>query len=241
MKIIKEKTENQTYSYGCIMGYFDTPISNIQIEENDIYNNDTNEFGLEIEPHVTILFGLLDDKIPENEIVDLLLMINPPEISSKMVNIFESNEYDVVKYEIEGNNLHILNKIFSTYPNENSYPTYEPHSTIAYVKKGTGKKYIQVLLHEEIKQISYWVYSMANGKKIKIDPKNNLIETIREEYDDSIIVEYLGYDIIIKPHTRLNDAYYFSIYENNIYKMALRGPILYDNGLNVCKNYINNI
>lgn len=258
-KMIREKSEEQTYSYGCVMGFFDSPIANIEIADEDVYNNEANEFGREIEPHVTVLYGLLDDQIDEVDLLEFLSMVKCPQVSSKIVSLFENDEYDVVKFDIESSGLVILNDILSkAYPNENKYPEYHAHSTIAYCVKGTGSKYIQVLMHEEIKEISYWVYSMANGKKVKINPVDQTIEVLREadgveseideietdtkllnEPESQVVETYYGYQIKCRPHARFKDAFIFTVYnEKNIYAMGIKGPVPYNKGLEACKYFI---
>ena len=45
--------------------------------------------------------------------------------------------YDVVKYRIKSPVLDSLHEAAGKYPNQDDYPEYHPHMTIAYVKKGT--------------------------------------------------------------------------------------------------------
>jgi hypothetical protein len=59
--LLKEGS-NQTYDYGCVMLYFDFPlmdkIHNV-IDPKDIYYEEGDRsFGLEDEPHTTLLYGL---------------------------------------------------------------------------------------------------------------------------------------------------------------------------------------
>ena len=59
--LISEASGN-TYDYGCAMLYFDFPkMSEIhdQIDPSDIYEDDKDKtYGLEDEPHCTLLYGL---------------------------------------------------------------------------------------------------------------------------------------------------------------------------------------
>lgn len=182
LQLLNEKTEDQDYSYGCIMGFFKNRFKDPKIDEDDLYNNDEDEYGLEIEPHVTVLYGLKDDEIDEDEIVNLLKMIDGPMVSTKQISLFKNDKFDVVKWDIDSKDLEILNKIFSkTYPFKSDFPDYHAHCTIAYCKPGTGSKYEKVLDKEQKKKIDFWVYSKANGKKIKIIPGNKDIEILREE------------------------------------------------------------
>jgi len=171
-KHLNEKTENQSYSSGCIMGYFNTPFPEIEIDKDDLYNNDENEYGLELgDKHVTILYGLHDDEINEDDIVKLFSMINGPEVTTNKISLFENEKYDVVKWDIESEELTLLNKmVTSMFPYTSNFPDYYAHATIGYCIPGKGKTY-QKDLDESLKmKVDYWIYSKADGKKIKIVP-----------------------------------------------------------------------
>lgn len=183
-KLILEKTADQKYSSGCIMGYFNDAISdNIKIDKKDLYNNDANEFGLEVEPHVTVLYGTQDNDIKEDNVNNLLYLIPTFEIECTGISLFKKDEYEVVKFEIESDMLRKLNSLIQElFPYKSDYPDYKPHSTIAYVKPGEGEKYEEKFKETIKKKIDYWIYSKADGKKIKIIPGES-IEVIRETRD----------------------------------------------------------
>ena len=39
LQLLKEKKENQDYSYGCIMGYFKKGFKDPKIDKDDLYDN----------------------------------------------------------------------------------------------------------------------------------------------------------------------------------------------------------
>ena len=80
---------------------------------------------------------------------------------------------DVLKFEVDYSFLHKNNKILKKFPHTSEFPTYEPHMTIAMVRKGKGDKYTQTLPTnlQKILKPSHFVYSKANGKEVKIDIK----------------------------------------------------------------------
>lgn len=105
---------------------------------------DLHEFGIEEEAHITVMYGFL----PEVKVEDI-----KPEMKDKIIfkediefsglSLFENDEYDVVKIDIESKKLHKYNKFFSEkFPFESDFDEYIPHLTIAYCKKGTGKYYV---------------------------------------------------------------------------------------------------
>lgn len=165
------------HDYGCVMIYFDITKTNwdklqSMIDEEDVYTEEGDKsFGREDEPHVTILYGLHATNTDEDieEIVDTL---KAPELILKEISIFEKEKFDVLKFDIVGDSAEKLSKMnakFAKLPHTTSYPDYHPHSTIAYIKKGKGKKYCQTLKKDEIIIVNptNFVYSKADGTKNK--------------------------------------------------------------------------
>ena len=254
-KKILEKTENQSYDYGCIMGYFnenplDKLTDKLEIKSDDLYNNEENEYGLEIEPHCTILYGIHDNEVTEEEIVNTLKIFKLFDVKFDKISAFENEKYDVLKFDLDSDSLHIMNKIIcSLFPYTSSFPNYHPHCTIAYLKPGLSKEYISIQPENISLPINCWVYSQANGRKISIDIDGN-VKVLREatEMNENIntitnydIIDYNGYEIRINKSIKFKESYIFSIYKNNNYIMGIKGPTTYDNGLETCKSYIDNL
>lgn len=138
-----------SYSKGCLM--LDMPedlkskwFSEItsKIKEEDIHKE--AGFGIENEPHITVLYGFeLPTVTPED--IEGLLLEEPVSFKLVDVSFFEAELYDVLKFGIESEQLHILNYLFKNLPYENKFPDYRPHLTIAYLKKGTAEKYVYAL------------------------------------------------------------------------------------------------
>jgi hypothetical protein len=86
--------------------------------------------------------------------------------------LFENEKYDVLKFEVVGDNLHETNADLKKFPHTTSFPDYNPHLTIAYLKKGEGSKYVNMLnkagLNEFWLAPQYGVYSKPNGSKTHI-------------------------------------------------------------------------
>jgi 2'-5' RNA ligase len=178
VKSINEKIDTQ-YEYGCIMAYT-KDIKQININDADIYDNDNNEFGIETEQHVTVLYGLHDNEILEEDVINLFNMITLDSIKLTGISLFNNELYDVVKYDVESESLHILNKMATCmFPFTSNFPDYHPHMTIDYCKPGKGEKYIKTFKKPKEVKFEYWVYSMANGKKIKIVPGKG-VKILRE-------------------------------------------------------------
>ncbi len=160
-------------SYGCLMVFLDYDKSEWNklqdnIDKEDLFEPDTK--GLEKDPHITILYGLHED-IKDEDIEKEIKEIEKPKIKLGGVSSFENEKFDVLKFDIESSDLHKLNKQFSdNFPYTTDYPNYEPHATIAYVKKGTAKKYLDKIKGIDVSP-SKIVYSKVNGedKNYKLD------------------------------------------------------------------------
>jgi 2'-5' RNA ligase len=168
-----KKDDKKKYNYGCVMLYFKVPeledyIS--KIEDKDVY--DEKGYGIETKSHITLLYGLHDDEIKEKEVFDLLLKYEYPDLLLVKPSLFENDDYDVLKFDVKYPKktekiLHIVNKeLEDTFPYTSDYPDYHPHCTIAYLKKGEGKKYVEMFKDAEITvHPEKIVYSKADGKK----------------------------------------------------------------------------
>lgn len=173
INLIKELiTEKKNDTYGCAMLYFYFPeINKIQddINPNDVYEEEGDRtYGFEDEPHTTLLFGLHQEVTPD-EIKDVLdqFTFGPCIISN--ASLFENEKYDVLKFDVSGDNLHDVNSALKKFPHTNSFPNYHPHLTIGYLKPGTGKRYVKMLKGYKYElQPQYAVYSSPDGTKTKI-------------------------------------------------------------------------
>jgi 2'-5' RNA ligase len=97
-------------------------------------------FGREHEMHVTVLYGLHTET---PGVVKTAVSTFPSfDVELAATSLFTSNEsFDVVKLGVRSPELHRLNKIVaSNCAHTNKFPTFQPHVTIAYIKKGKGWK-----------------------------------------------------------------------------------------------------
>jgi|GEM_PF-640819 len=127
---------------GCLMFYPDIDINDwVNGIRKLVPSHIVEEY--EFEPHLTILYGF-DDNLMDTDrlkaIVNAYLSEYPIRIKADTIGLF-SNEMDVIKIEVEdlnGNLTRLNSLVKSEFPYQNDYPTYKPHVTIAYAKKGTG-------------------------------------------------------------------------------------------------------
>lgn len=157
------------HSYGCLMLAFDFPDwkSHLDIiNKDDIY--DEKGFGLETDPHVTVLYGILPEVDIDN--IKELCYINSDYCTIKECSIFANNNiYDVVKYDVESKYLLHLNEILrESLPYHSDFYGYTPHMTLSYVKAGRGVNYIHTLDKPLILKPSKLIYSYPDGNVKKI-------------------------------------------------------------------------
>lgn len=157
--------------FGCLMVYFDIPNWKEILEKVNIDVKDVHRYGLEKEPHVTVLYGFHLDKVNKNDIKKEIekLKIKPFKIKLSKITQFQNKEYDVLKFDIENETLKKLNKHFgANFPYTNDFPEYNPHMTVGYVLPGSGKKYLGKDFSSIEVDANKFVYSE------KADAKNRL-------------------------------------------------------------------
>jgi hypothetical protein len=163
----------QVYPYSCAMLYFNpdtiTELHN-KINPDDLYTEEEG-FGLEPESHCTLLYGLHDNEVSIDDIINVLNKYTYTNCKAHNLSCFNSPKYDVLKYDIMGDNLNDTNEELKQFPFTSDYPDYYPHMTIAYLKPGKGNDYINMLGDEHNEMImtpQYAVYSRTDGAKHKI-------------------------------------------------------------------------
>lgn len=165
--------ESSGYQYGCVM--VEVPVSNWNeitsyIDPEDVYTGGDDTHGIQEFPHLTLLYGLHKEVTPEMVKSVFEGFTKDINIEVNGIDIFENKDYDVVKFNVNPDGaLQELHDKLSEFPNSNDFPDYKPHITIAYVKSGTGKKYVKPDYKYEVKNVNHITYSMANGNKIKFE------------------------------------------------------------------------
>lgn len=193
IKDIILEANKQKFDYGCAMLYFDMPeMEQIQsyIEENDLYTGDGSDgrnYGMETDPHCTLLYGL-HEEVTLDQVKHILDQLQFHPLVLHNASTFNNPKYDVLKFDVRENtkglwnqqSIFRANEALTKLPHTTDYPDFHPHSTIAYLKPGTGKKYVDML--KDMHVMAYpkkAVYSMPSGKqyniKIKTDGKPKAI------------------------------------------------------------------
>ena len=133
------------------------------IDEDDVYIKPYDEsYGLEEQPHVTILYGIHEDEVDPSVVVDMIEQkFLPAVVSISEISIFEQDGYDVVKYDVPVTDQiqEYRDLIEGSFANTQMFDEYHPHITIAYVRPGKGKKYVTTLREPFEVRFSKGVYS----------------------------------------------------------------------------------
>lgn len=155
--------------FGCLM--LEYPANNwdkllSQIDDDDLYDDGSGTFLKETEPHVTVLYGF-HDEVKSGDIRKLIDDLRHLPIKAKLTSItfFDCPDYDVVKFDVDCPELHILNAAVRELPHTNSYPDYHPHVTLAYVKKGAGEKYKDITMEPVDVIFEKFIYSDKDRNK----------------------------------------------------------------------------
>ena len=168
---------------GCIMHMLDSQMTNeIRAKQLTIDPEDLHENGIEDDVHITVLYGLLRDDPSAfiRAILDLKVdhkswTETDPTYKLGKFSLFENEEFDVLKVDVESPDLHAMNTFFKSRfaYDKGYYPGYNPHVTVAYLKPGTGQKYVNDVhtvetLGANISTITYSGFKDSNGKRSHI-------------------------------------------------------------------------
>jgi 2'-5' RNA ligase len=165
-----ESKRGDLFEYGCVMIYPDITnweeITSI-IEEGDIYDKEPR-YGIETDPHITVLYGL-HKEVTANDIKKSLKRFKNKKIEIDIDGIgkFDSGKFSVIKLNVESSILNSMNKSLSKLPHTTDFPDYRPHMTIAYVKPGKADKYLNESYKVGFTSINKIVYKMISGEKIE--------------------------------------------------------------------------
>jgi 2'-5' RNA ligase len=113
-----------------------------EVSDDDIFVSPQDpSFGREDEMHVTMLYGLHSNSPDQAE--KILKGEKPIHVKLGKIEVFTNpQKFDVIVISIESEDLCRLNqKLRDNVEYTNTYDKYQPHATIAYVKKGKGWKH----------------------------------------------------------------------------------------------------
>lgn len=108
-----------------------------QISNDVLFVDEDGGMGREEEQHVTVKYGL-HDSMPSDELLNIFASTAPFNAQIEPISLFRNEKYDVVKMGVSSPQLREFNRRVSTEcPCTDTFPDYNPHITLAYVKPGT--------------------------------------------------------------------------------------------------------
>lgn len=139
--------EQERRKFSCVLAIFREKIREkiLSLGESIIPDNclyAPQEKGREDEPHVTVLYGIETED--PSQVKGITSSEKPFQIELGNISKFSADEYDVLKIEVLATkNLRQLHeRIKKEVKNQQTYPNYVPHVTLAYAKKGSCDKHL---------------------------------------------------------------------------------------------------
>lgn len=131
---------------GCVMLELPPELADEVLAMADaLEEGDLGPGGREGDPHVTSLWGVHDEEADGPDVTQKVAAdFGPVTVRLGPVSVFPEADdgQDVVKVELEGDDLHRLHEALkASLPSTQAHPDYKPHITLGYVKAGAGQKY----------------------------------------------------------------------------------------------------
>lgn len=141
-----------------------------KVKDKDLYTPPEDYIhGREEEPHVTVLYGI-HSQLP-TEVTKLISNGLSFDIKLKNVSIFTNNAmFDVVKVEAISPSLNYFNSLLrNNVGNTQYFNNYQPHVTVAYIKKGKCSDLCGGADFKDVKwNVNTVIFSSKNGEKTPI-------------------------------------------------------------------------
>lgn len=152
------------YDYACLM--MDVyPISLITKLQNQIDKVDLGKDGLETNQHITVVYGI-DSCVGLSRILKFI-PTNIGNLKLGEISAFKNNDDDILKISIIPSDelLKLRANLVSKLPVTLTYPNFEPHITLAYLKKGTADKYLDKFKNIDVSKetITLEKYNYSSG------------------------------------------------------------------------------
>lgn len=138
---------------GCLM--LDVNIKNWKsLLTTYINSSDLSEDGYELNPHITVIYGLADN-INSDKLKSFISKISKIKFDIIGLSKFNNDEFSVIKLDVESKQLNELNRILANnFDCKFSFPDYHAHITLAYIKPEHSESYKDFVLEKPIKSNS---------------------------------------------------------------------------------------
>jgi 2'-5' RNA ligase len=145
-----------------------------KVKDKDLYTPPEDYIhGREEEPHVTILYGI-HSQLP-TEVAKIISNGLSFEIKLKSISIFTNNAvFDVIKIEATSPSLNYFNNLLKNNVNNTQYfNNFQPHVTVAYIKKGRCSDLCGNTDFKDVKwTVNTVIFSSKNGDRTPIRLKS---------------------------------------------------------------------
>jgi len=193
----------------------------VQIDEVDVYTED--DHGLEDQPHVTALYGIHEQDF--DKVQDKIDFQGPVylQVNWGKLGVFSNDKYDVLHATCElTDSLGELNQYLKdTFEYTSAHPVYNPHCTIAYLKKGKGVKYkklgdgiqstmfdVELVTFSDSASVHKDLVLKKKEKKAYADLKVNPPDTRLKKMDADQIQQYVqAYDVEKQKYEQKKNPY----------------------------------
>ena len=144
----------ESHKYSCVMGALPSDLSagihqlRQHVAPQDVMEDAGN-------PHVTVLYGLhtsdpqvIYQHLKKNQ------AIRPPTIHLGPLSLFRNRDQDILKVDVDSQDLRHLNHVLRQLPTTQTYTDYRPHVTVAYLRAGAGDKYLGLPNHLQGREVT---------------------------------------------------------------------------------------
>lgn len=132
-----------------------------------VKDKDLTDDGRDTHPHITIKYGLHTND--PREVVRALRGVGPIKYKLGAISKFKAPDYDVLKIEVISDDLKRVNaRLRKLLKCTDTHPTYNPHVTIAYVRKGFPIPRSRAVFEGATGVADVVEFSAKNGKMHKL-------------------------------------------------------------------------
>jgi len=144
-------------------------------QENVFTSNKFPNLGRENNIHCTVLYNIFDTNY--DQITKILKDEKTFEVELGEFSIFENKLYDVFKVNLHGEKLNRLHRVATNnIKHKCQFSTFEPHLTIAFMKKNKGKELLDRINKKSLKGIKFKVdklyFNYSRNIKVPISLKD---------------------------------------------------------------------
>ena len=156
-----------------------------KIDEEDLYEPNNPEYGIQKEPHITLLPCIKND-ISEEEINSLKECVNKEKVEDQLItlgeiSLFEMDTRDVLKFKIvkpEGYFEKLHDELEKLVDNKPTFKNFEPNMALAFLLPGKGKKYVDMFKGQHVS---------VGPKNVQLTRDNETIMTMNESLISKLI------------------------------------------------------